>query len=84
MASHGPFAIILVLEGNRDMETIPPKKMQVYPEMSKKFCGATALDKSTIVSLSSCQKTGKRAPISCNREHFSSAIDGKRRSLGDA
>jgi hypothetical protein len=57
MAIHGPFAIILVLEGNRDMVTIPPKKMKVYPEMSKKFCGATALDNSTIVSLSSCQKT---------------------------
>jgi hypothetical protein len=51
---HGLLAIVLVLEGNRDMVTIPSKKMEVYPEMSKKFCGATPMYNSTIVSLSSC------------------------------
>jgi hypothetical protein len=43
-----PFAIFLVLEGNRDMETIPPLKRKVQQVKSKKFCGATPLVKSTI------------------------------------
>ncbi|MBC7685846.1 MAG: hypothetical protein H7176_11540 [Bdellovibrionales bacterium] len=46
------FAIVLVLDGNKDMVTIPPKKKKVQQGMSKKFCGATPMNKSTISSLS--------------------------------
>jgi hypothetical protein len=41
MGPHGmqtyAFAIVLMPEGNRDMETIPPKKRQVYTVRLKNF-----------------------------------------------
>jgi hypothetical protein len=52
---HGPacpFAIILMLEGNRNTATIPPKKSQVYLLRMKKFCGATPLVKAAREALS--------------------------------
>jgi hypothetical protein len=53
----GSFTIKLMLQSNSYMGTIPPKKREVQQGTLKKFCGATALDKATILSLSSYQKS---------------------------
>jgi hypothetical protein len=37
-----------VLEGKRDMETIPPLKRRTQTVFAKKFCAATPVDKVSI------------------------------------
>jgi len=50
-----------MLEGNRDMETIPAKKTEVQQVLAKKFCDATALIKAITVFLSACQSFGDQS-----------------------
>jgi hypothetical protein len=48
VARQCPFAIVLMLTGNGDMETIPPKKRKEQAVFCKKFCDATPMMKSSI------------------------------------